>query len=288
MFNAVLELLSSLVISPLLFCYAYLLNDQWRLPRWALAVVALLSGFTAQAIAGIPDTSVVFRIVLIELCNVSVLVLCSRVRDARLLFVLCTAGMFDFMMTAVCGIFAYPMGIHRLFIRLLADGLLLGLGARFFRPVFLDVFRSVRRGWLFLSLFPVILAGMFAVILIQPNYILRYSQPETRWIAGSLSILLIVIYVIFFRFFQQFNAKQHSELDSHILHTQFQAIQRQTEDYQTAEERARIFRHDLRHRLRMLEVCIEQGDDESAERLLADVAQMQQEAARPSKQGGGG
>ena len=287
MLDTVLGLLSSLVISPLLFCYACLLNDRWRIPRWAMAVLTVLSGFSAQLIAGIPNTAVWFRICLIELCNILALYLCSRARDLRFLFVLCTAGLFDFMMTAACSIFAYPLGIHRLLLRLFMDGLVLGLGARFFRPVFLDVFRSSKRGWGLLSLFPVSLTGVFAVILIQPGFMQRYTQPAIRWITGIFSALAIVVYVVFFRFFQMFHDKRQAELRSHILRTQFRALERQTEEYRAVEERLRIFRHDLRHYLHMLSVCIEEGDTDSALLLLEHIDRLQREARQPVYGGDG-
>lgn len=275
MLDAVLDLLSSAVISPLFFCYAYLLNDQWRIPRWGLAALAAASGLNAQIIAGFTAVPVAARIGFIMLCNVAALLLCSRVRDARFLFVLCTAGMFMFMMTADCGIFAYPLGIHRFYVRLVMDGLVLGVSAVFFRKGFLEVFRSVGRGWAFLSLFPVTLGGVFAVLLIQPGYLIRYAQPETRLIAGAFSLLAVVVYGTFFRFFQLLNAQQQTELDRQLLQAQLETLERELGERKAEEERVRILRHDLRHHLHMLAACLEQGDLDAAGRVAENLAEAE-------------
>ncbi|MDO4269711.1 MAG: hypothetical protein Q4C72_02195 [Eubacteriales bacterium] len=265
------RLLSPQMASPFFFCYACLLNDQWRVPRWVMALLTVLFGLILQLIASFTNAFGWIWICFFDFCSLLALFLCSRVRDFRLLFVLCTAGLFDFMMTIVSGVFVPSAGIRRLLLRIFADGLILGFGARFFRPTFLDVFRSVKRGWGFLNLFPITLICVFAVILVQPGD----TQSETRWITGAFTVLTIVVYVVFFRFFQMFNAKRRAELRGHILRTQFQVLQRQTEKYQAEEERLRIFRHDLRHYLHMLAVCIEEGDNDSALRLLDCITQQE-------------
>ena len=155
-------------------------------------------------------------------------------------------------------------------------------------------FPAFERGWAFLGLFPVTLGGVFAVLLIQPGYLIRYAQPETRLIAGAFSLLAVVVYGTFFRFFQLLNAQQQTELDRQLLQTQLETLERELGERQAEEERERILRHDLRHHLHMLAACLEQGDLDAAGRVAENLAETEGlsrlssgETAAPEGEGAG-
>lgn len=265
--TAALDLMASALIGAMAVAYMYALNDRWRVSLQARVVLFLLAGPAALWFGLSPfmrALPVVVRVALYWLVLLPVCWSFSAVRDARFLFVAATSLLFTYLSTTVCSMACFYLPIHRTLLRLLLDGAFLAFHIGVFRPVFLEVYHTMKRGWLVFSLMPICLCSLFLFLLLTPNYDARRGLPHVQIFTYLLALLSLIFYWASFYFFQKLGHWQEKEVDSAVLTAQVTALARPREADLAAEEQRRILRHDLRHYLHILSSCLRAGDGPAA------------------------
>ena len=127
---------------------------------------------------------------------------------------------------------------------LVAVPLLVAL-CRWFRPLFLEVARTLRRGWGLLCLMLAFYAQFYLA------YVRRvvYDPALQLAVIGLAMVLMMAAFGVVFVFFDEHAKRRESAEGQRALATQVNALERQVDAVRSADERLRIVRHDLRHHL---------------------------------------
>jgi type II secretory pathway pseudopilin PulG len=121
---------------------------------------------------------------------------------------------------------------------------------KYFRPIFLYMLRNTEKGWAMFCLIPLsynaftYLLGRYDVELVRDAPLL--------WIDTLIAILMIAAYVLILRFFKQTREQFIMQNEQNILAMQVSALQARAEMIKESEEKAIIYRHDLRHHLHLI------------------------------------
>lgn len=273
MLAQLIDHLSSILISPLIFMYTYLLNDSWRVRLRVYLPVAVAIGCAAEFIRFLPIFSFL-KFVIIFALDLTALCFFSAHRGKRFWFSLSTAVLFALLTSLTSRVLDPDSQIYAFLYFFLFNGLLLVLGWFFFRPVFLPVYKNAKEGWGLLCLLPCSLLLLFFSVM--PDFEQHVRLPETRIMFVLFGILTAALYSVFFNFFASQSRRQTEELDNLLLRTQFTALKQQADRLRQSDEQDRIVRHDLRHYLRTLSVCLEHRDYDSAQKMLDVMASLQE------------
>lgn len=187
----------------------------------------------------------------------------AKNRGGRFFFTFCLADTVILWVMMVTGLIDYAVGSEGLVtfvLRLLAFPVMLAATWRLARKPYLRLLHTVDRGWwLFAAM-----TGLFYVTLgimggVPTNLRLR---PDDMPAAVMVLILLPLTYVTIFRVLHQqeelFDAKERQR----TFEAQTAMIERRAEEIRRVEDRLRIERHDLRHRLQAVAAMVRRDDKE--------------------------
>lgn len=140
---------------------------------------------------------------------------------------------------------------------------------KYLRKPFLELTKAVQIGWGPLSLIPV---SFSMLILFMANFPTYYAKDTFRilYILGSLIFVLVVYFTVYqsiLRLYQYQMLSHHKD----ILTLQISAMEQQTRNIKTTEEKLKILRHDIRHFSNIMQVCLQNGSIEEANHLLSDL-----------------
>lgn len=184
--------------------------------------------------------------------------------SARLVFTRATHILFSLYVTAsitlLTGLIHGTMLTDILF-RVLAYALVIMMEFLFLRHPFLRLANTASKGWGVLSMVPCALI-LFAVAL--AFYPVHYTTSRSSIVL--IYILGAVIVVIYFSIFQYLNMQYRFQMQEHnqdMLKLQIQSLKKKTAETAAAEEKARIDRHDARHRLQTIASLVENGEKQA-------------------------
>ena len=206
---------------------------------------------------------------------------CSKYRDARTLFGVSNAS----YMGCICGIngyvaqFLFPeLSFLPMIVRLVSLIIIFFITMRFSRICRLMI-RRLDQGWMVLWMIPLITS------LISMTISGRFF-----WTSPVLSILAVygllavcaVAYYLMYLFFIQVETKNEIETNQKILRMQVSGLLGRIEAVNTAEERLRIQRHDMRHQLQLLRELVQRGELDSVLSIV-DTTQERLNDANPKR-----
>lgn len=194
----------------------------------------------------------------------------ARYRGARYIFTFCladTAAMWVMQVSNIIGYFAGDA--VTVLLRLIAYPALAFAVWRWFRRPYLDAIHTMERGW---GLLCVITIVFYIGILTAASYpTLLRERPDDIPLALLLLLLLPLAYFAMFTVLRQQQEIHAAREGQRILQAQAVMMERRVEEVRAAEERLRIERHDLRHRLEMARAMVEGENAEGALDLLASA-----------------
>lgn len=205
----------------------------------------------------------------------------ARDRGTRYIFTFCladTASMWVFQLSSIIGILTGREMITVL-LRLLAFPALALTVRRWFRGPYLDAVRTVEHGW---GLFSLITIAFYLCLFMASYYpTLLQDRREGIPIALLLLLLLPLVYFTIFAMLRQQQEVYAVRERQGILQTQAAMMEQRVAEVRGAEERLRIERHDLRHRLDMARTLVEGRQRDEALDLLASAQAALDQATPP-------
>ncbi len=196
----------------------------------------------------------------------------SKQRDGRFLFTFCLCDTLSAEILLLTNLIdAYVFGgkfISMLILRLLLFPLLELFAYRVIRPILTEVQKSVRTGWYGFA--AVTVAFYLALLIIG-------SEPSLIGSVKMLPInllLCLLMPLMYWNIFQALRRQQKiyelAEQDN-ILKLQVSNMQQRLAQFSAADEKFRIERHDMRHRLHTVAEMVQKGEVEELKSYLNSV-----------------
>jgi len=232
----------------------------WTIFQYGL----LLASRTAMMVCSVPSFLVFLTL--------------ARYRGARYIFTFCladTAVMWVMQLSNIIGYFAGDA--VTVLLRLIAYPALACAVWRWVRRPYLDAIHTVERGWGLLSAITIVFYLCMLVATCYPA--LLRERPDDIPLALLLLTLMPLAYFAMFTMLRQQQEVYAAREGQRILQAQAAMMERRVGEVRSAEERLRIERHDLRHRLDMARALVEGQNAEGALDLLASARTALDEAA---------
>ncbi|MDE7293476.1 MAG: ATP-binding protein [Oscillospiraceae bacterium] len=165
-----------------------------------------------------------------------------------------------------------------LFIRVFCYSLCIFAEYKFLRKKFALLDYIPDKSWRLLTFVPICFTVLFFLIGTYPVHYTR-SIPNTIYIY-SLTVVMLLIYVIIFHsLISQYNL-QLSEYTNNILTAQSESFQKQLEAINSTEEQIRIIRHNMRYNLIVVSDMLTAGDNAGALEYLGSIGQKLDDAKK--------
>ena len=182
----------------------------------------------------------------------------AKHRDGRFFFTFCMVDTLSYEIMCITNIIDFYLGETYIFLfvaRLILFPLLEWFVYKQLRPTFLSVQQHTKKGWYTFAAVGAIFYVVLILSMTTPTLITE--RPEELLAFIMLLVLMPVLYLnIFFTLRNQQKIHEVNEQDS-LLHIQVSNMTTRIEELNTAEERAKIERHDFRHKMQTIIKLIE-------------------------------
>ncbi len=189
----------------------------------------------------------------------------AKDRGARFVFTFCladTASMWVLLFSGLLDYFAGGGGVVAFLLRLAAYPVLEWAIWRWFRRPYLEAVRTVEHGW---WLFAAITIVCYLILALGSSYpTLLQERPDDIPLLTLFTILLPLAYGTIFVVLRQQQSDHLTKERQGLLQAQAVMMERRAAEMRRCEERMRIERHDLRHRLETLAVLVKKEQHEKA------------------------
>ena len=207
-----------------------------------------------------------------------------KYRDGRYfftLFAVCTVSTLITGFTHILNFYLTPdsnivMGATRL----LAYPAVEWAAYRRLREPYLDVQRSVKGGWVLLSVTAILFFLTYVVLFSFPTILSRRTDdlPGLLLLMATIPFTYVGIFAVLFRQLDAYRLREREQL----LRSQVEIMQQRVDQAARTEELLSIQRHDLRHRFGVVDGLLEQGDVAAARAYIASADESLAET-RPRK-----
>jgi len=190
----------------------------------------------------------------------------SKDRGPKFIFTFCLIDTVSYWVLVVTGLFDHFVGgggVVLLVLRVLAFPLLDYAIWKWFRRPYLELVHTIESGWWLFSFITILCYAILILMSVYP--VILYDRPGEIPVATLITIFIPVSYVAIFTVLRQQQAAGLEKERQALLRAQIGMMERRAEETRAAEERLRIERHDLRHRLETVAVLMEK--EERAEAL---------------------
>ena len=186
----------------------------------------------------------------IHIPSLAVFVAISRRRNWQMVFQLLSALLFCFLIHQGASL-CFTLSGGKRWAMVAAYGVLTVLVllflAQYLRPMVLRVFREIHRGWWLMCL---VLAGYYAInIYLIPE--LAGESMRATVLKAAISLLIVGAYAVFLYLLNTMYREMEVRHSMAVAALQLAGLRQRLAALQDAEERIRMERHDLRHRLQM-------------------------------------
>lgn len=207
----------------------------------------------------------------------AVTALTCRERGWRLVFELLTAVLFCMALLHLTGLLYLLLEgslTVAYLILLLATAALFALLRRWLIPFWRKSVQSLEHGWWM----PCVLVALYFVTAgyLVPGF--AGDDLPTTTLKLAITLIMIGFYVTLVYLLGALRAESQARHDAEALGIGLSALRSRLDAQREAEERMRLERHDLRHRLRMVSELVRGGDSDRAEELLARAEDALDEA----------
>ncbi len=196
----------------------------------------------------------------------------SKKRDGRFLFTFCLCDTVSAEILLITNLLDYYLlgntYIGMFIIRLIAFPLIEFLAYKYVRPVFSEVQKSVRKGW---WTFAGVAAIFYVMIIVLSS--VPYDKTHSPEQLPAFLLICLLMPLMYWNIFQVLIHQQKifdmAQKDN-ILKLQVANMQSRIEQFSKADEKFRIERHDMRHKLRTITEMIQSGQiDDLKEYVLS-------------------
>ena len=141
---------------------------------------------------------------------------------------------------------------------------------RYIRPTFLYMLRNTDKGWFGFCIIPLSYSAL-AYFTTKYNHIDIVVLKQVIAYSVLVFILTFASYVLILRLFKQTSEQLTMQNEQKILKAQMSAAQTHLEILEKSEEKAIIYRHDLRHHLNLIDAYLTDNDIDQAKKYIADI-----------------
>lgn len=209
------------------------------------------------------DTLIRMYSLIIHLPALLLFMFLSNIRGWRLVFQTISPILFCNLIHHGGGLIFYLAGQR--FWALLTAYLLLTAALFWFllcwlRPLFYQVCLLLRRGWWMMC---VVMALYYVItIYLIPGYV--GESLSSTVLKPAISCLMVGFYAVLMFFLSMVQREEEARHNTQMLSMQVSALQKRMDAIHGAEDRIRVERHDLRHRLQMVSELVKQGKVQAA------------------------
>lgn len=238
-----------------------------------MLIIALISlNLIGISYFGYWDTYVRVGVFTVTFPYVFITIWVSRHKGANVLFNIATC-LFIGSIGAANGLlaeFLFPhFDLARPMARIISFAFLYILLFKLRQPYFRMLY-MLKRGWIILCMVPI---TTFLVFVYIGNYIYLISPVPALIVMYSTLIICSCAYALIYLFFEKVQQEYEAQRNSDLLSMQLHAVGGRIEAIQVAEDKVRIERHDLRHRLATVASLLEKNERDTA---LKYIGQSQQ------------
>lgn len=193
----------------------------------------------------------------------------AKDRNGRFFFTFCIADIMGFWIMAVTNLIAFAFGenfLLLLILRIIFFLLLEFFVVRYLKKPYHAILKFVRKGWGGFAFASGLFYLFFALMSGWPTRITERSQELPAFIL-LLLIIPVVYLTIFILLYHQYKLDTRLQ-DEALLQSQLSGFQNQLRILNESEEKNRILRHDFRHYMNQLSVCLQDGNIAAAMQYL--------------------
>ncbi len=200
----------------------------------------------------------------------------AKNRNWKFLFTFCVVDTLSYEVLAISRIIDYFLCgdkyIAMFIIRLVAFPLMEWLAYKYLRKPFLEMKRTLKKGWATFTVVTVVYYVLIVLINQFPTMIIH--RPED---VPAVLLVLLLMPLTYFGFFialrKQMQA-QNYESRYQILGLQTQALDEKMEEIRVGEENLRILRHDMRHTYSVIGQMLKEGKTEDALQYINETKKL--------------
>ena len=196
----------------------------------------------------------------------------SKHRDGRFFFTFClvdTSAIWFAIVTGIIDYYSCGNGMVNFFVRIFSIPIIIGVVYKWFRKPFLRIINTVEKGWTLLTA----ITGLVYILLVLLSSFpvsLRYRPDEIPFTIFFMIFLFLAYMTIFYLLITQQKLHDMGTIQ-HIFKTQSDMMEARAREINNTEEKIRIARHDLRHKLKIVEELALKGNQEQMLSYLNDV-----------------
>ena len=211
---------------------------------------------------------------LVQLPVFFVFLFISRFSAIKIFFVNLTFIAVTTSITLIALIITSLLHYDRVIMNLICYALYLPAGFfiyRYMRPSFLYMLRKTNKGWIGFCAIPF---SYTAITYLVGKYDLEAVIPHITMIyALGVLVLAVAAYALILRYFRQAREQLTVQAESDILRMQVSSAIVHLGDLKESQEKAIIYRHDMRHHLNLINALLADDNKEAAQKYIADVSQ---------------
>lgn len=265
-------------VLPLAIPFVVLLVDEWILPvriiRWiglAVGLGVLAGGGAIYHLFGCGRHARGLVGTVPILVAWGLFYLFTKCRDGRFLFTTVSVTLLVTVINSVVSIFV-PLGTPGwLAVKVVVSLILYPFFYYAIRAPYLRMLHSADVGWMWLTLIP--LSLLFAINSCYLTPLFLHRDTVDVWSAVALCAITPLIYLTIHHFLRSMQEQYRSQQNEAVLVAQIHALEQQTERILAAERMNRIFRHDLRHFLQLLQSSALAGDTAQTLKIVGSMDQ---------------
>lgn len=189
----------------------------------------------------------------------------SKDRGPKFIFTFCLMDTVSYWILSITGLidhFVGGGGVVLLVLRILAFPLLDFAIWKWFRRPYLELVHTIERGWWIFSFITILCYAILIIMSVYPDILWERSGEIP--LATLITIYIPVSYTAIFTVLRQQQAAALEKERRTLLRAQISMLERHAEETRAAEERIRIERHDLRHRLETVAALVEKKEEAEA------------------------
>lgn len=270
------QLIDYILLAIFLFILLYIMTES-RLSKRATAVVlAVVNAIVLIVTAMImnissPGLAMPYAIVIVIGSNIVVSFFLSRKRDFTSFFSVLLVASFALALRSIEGVIYYLLHDYKITIIfiIICYGIIAYFTITWIRPAFIRLSENMREIWQPLSLLPLAFIVLFFLMTVYPAQI--GSDPDTIPALLVLFPVQIFLYYFILKSYLRLEEETKKRQDMHALNNQISLVKNQENLVMAAEDRVRIYRHDLRHYMQLVTACLDEGNIEKARGILSEL-----------------
>lgn len=258
------------------FQYTLLESLYNRKKTVTIIAIAIAVIFTINAILLQNRVDLFYKIypLTMNLPIIAVFILLSKLKDFRIWFNLLTAATLSSLVHLPGFLYSRQYGYTfvTLCLEILCFLPTLLIVYRYFRPLYLQMLSTLKKGWALLCILPFLFNVLVYLLFMVDLSGLKQTNNLISIILAAFMVL--AYYLVIIIYFRQAQQQFLLQSEQQLLQTQVNALISQSDAVKNAEEEIAIYRHDMRHYIQNIQALLQSGDMKTAIGFLGKYNEM--------------